>query len=145
MAAYIFAETAFSHQGSVDYLLELVDELSSCDVQAIKYQVLIDANELVSSCHPGYEQIADWCLSMEQWQRVFQATRESGKEIIMMPLDVDSLRLLDKFEVSSLELHSVLFGDDDFLAAMRDTGLPVILGVGGRTLDEIDKKIHQSV
>ena len=45
---YIYAETAFHHQGELDYMLKLIDMADESHVNGIKFQVLLDFDYLIS-------------------------------------------------------------------------------------------------
>jgi sialic acid synthase SpsE len=58
----------------------------------------------------------------------------------MMPLNPEAFKLLNEFPVKYIDIHSVSFYDEKLLEAVKKSGLDVILGVGGRTMEEIVEK-----
>lgn len=141
MDHYLYAETAFHHEGDEAYFRDLIEALSCSGVKGIKFQVLLSVDEFVSSRHRAYASICQWVFSLEQWRSLFRLALDKGLEIIMTPLDVDSFKLAEEFSVAYLELHSVSFHDPVLLKRLKASRQPIILGVGGRTLDEIDDKV----
>lgn len=141
MGCYLYAETAFHHEGDESYLRKLIDGVAESGVRGIKFQVLINVDEFVSIRHRAYDSIARWVFSLDQWRSLFQQALDRGLDIIMMPLDGASFQLAEEFPLTYLDLHSVSFYDPELLGKMKGLDTPVILGTGGRTLDEIDEKI----
>jgi len=145
MSFYFYAETAFHHEGNKSYLLKLIDEAKKSGVQGVKFQVLIELQEFMSSKHSAYEDAKSWILSYKDWQEIFQYTTTLGLDIILMPLDVKAFEFCKEFNVMYIEIHSVSFRDERLLSKLGDANVPLIFGIGGRTIEEIDfivKKYH---
>ncbi len=58
------------------------------------------------------------------------------------PWDVPSVRFLERFDVIAHKIASACLTDHDLLAAVRDTGRPVLLSTGMSTLSEIDRAVE---
>lgn len=138
MPYYLYVETAFHHEGNKEYLLELINKAKKSGVKGIKFQVLINLNEFMSSYHSAYDDAKNWIFSIEDWIEIFQYTKDLGLDIILMPLDVKAFDLISKFEIKYLEIHSVSFKDTKLLNKLKKTKIPLIFGIGGRTIDEVD-------
>ncbi|WP_268123779.1 N-acetylneuraminate synthase family protein [Roseivirga pacifica] len=138
---YIYAETAFHHEGDLDYLKELVSTAKSCGANGVKFQVLTETDYLISKKHSQYQKLKSITLPFDEWREVFDHTEKLGLDIVMMPIDPECLRLLEDFNIRFLDLHSVSFNDLEVLTAIKSTQLPLILGVGGRRITEIQDKI----
>jgi sialic acid synthase SpsE len=143
MGCYLYAETAFHHEGDEVYLRELIEAVAATGVQGIKFQVLLDVNEFASSRHRAYDSIGRWVFSLDQWRALFQLALDRNLEIIMMPLDTGAFRLAEEFPLRYLDLHSVSFHDPAVVPRLKTAKLPVILGTGGRTPAEINEKISE--
>jgi len=145
MSFYIYAETAFHHEGSKDYLMRLVAEAKRSGVSGVKFQVLIDLDQLMSRHHSSYETAKSWVLSIEEWRQILKFTEQQGLDIILMPVDLAAFQLASEFSVKCIEIHSVSFRDEKLLSKLDESDIPLIFGVGGRTLAEIEdvvKKYH---
>ena len=138
MSFYIYAETAFHHEGDKDYLIQLVNEAKKSGVNGVKFQVLIELNDFMSSKHSAFTQAKDWILTLEEWNDVFKYTQTLGLDIILMPLDIRAFELSVLFDIKQIEIHSVSFKDKKLLSKLEENTIPLILGIGGRTLEEID-------
>ncbi len=97
MSFYIYAETAFHHEGDKEYLKKLVKEAKNAGVNGVKFQVLIDLNQLMSRHHSAYQEAEKWVLSFEEWKEIFQYTSELGLDLILMPIDEKAFGLIDYF------------------------------------------------
>lgn len=140
--SYFIAETAFHHQGEPDYLISLVDGAKNAGADGVKFQVLMEPGDFLSSKHSAFHQLSAFCLRLDQWKTVFQYTQDAGLDIILMPIHEKALELACAFSVKYIDIHSVSFNDRTLLAAIRSQNLPVILGVGGRRMDEIAGLLH---
>ncbi|MCH2214352.1 MAG: N-acetylneuraminate synthase family protein [Flavobacteriales bacterium] len=136
---YIYAETAFHHEGDINYLKRLVSAVARTGCQGIKFQVLPSAADFISSRHSQYSSLASYCLNMSQWDEVFSHTSAEGLEIVLMPLSLEALTLADQHEVRFLDVHSVSFYDERLLEAIQVRDEKIILGIGGRTNEEIEQ------
>lgn len=61
----LIAETAFNHEGDLEYLLHLVDAVSKSGADIIKFQILINAEEFVSIKSDAFSTVKSWCFSIE--------------------------------------------------------------------------------
>jgi N,N'-diacetyllegionaminate synthase len=134
---YFFTETAFHHEGDLEYLKKLITASKESGVQGIKFQVLTNINDFVSSKHSAFNDLSSYCFSYEKWHEIFSFTKQIGLDIIMMPLNIDSLKLIKYFSIKYIEIHSVSFNDLVLHKEIKKTNLDLIIGVGGRTIDEI--------
>ncbi|WP_417371776.1 N-acetylneuraminate synthase family protein [Gelidibacter japonicus] len=134
---YLYTETAFHHQGDFGYLKKLILESKEAGAKGIKFQVLTNVNDFVSTCHKAYKDLSSYCFSIEEWDQIFSYTKSLELDIIMMPLNIQALELLKKHSVRYIDIHSVSFNDSKLLKAIKKSNVEIILGVGGRTLDEI--------
>ncbi len=141
---YLFSETAFHHEGDFDYMVKMVEKSAAANVDGIKFQVLFDLSELLSVSNPAYEKLKDFVFSRAEWCEIFKYSIKKKLDIIVMPLDQNSFDLVEEFRdsVRFVELHSVAFYDDALKKRLKNCGKDVILGVGGRTLPEIENAIH---
>jgi len=134
---YVYTETAFHHQGDLDFLKELIKASKKAGAKGVKFQVLTNVNDFVSTYHKSYNELSKYCFDMEQWREIFRYTLLQDLDIIMMPLNVNALELIKEFDIRYLDIHSVSFNDKELLENVKASQREIILGVGGRTLDEI--------
>ena len=142
MAFYFYTETAFHHEGDFEYLKKLIDASAEAGANGIKFQVIIDIDNLTSSRHSFYEKFKSCVFTKDEWTQAFQYCDEKGLDVIMMPLDNGAFELIsdENPNIKYIDLHSVSFYDEEILAEIKKSGVPLIIGVGGRNLDEINDK-----
>ncbi len=142
MAFYLYTETAFHHEGDMEYIKKLIDASKEAGANGVKFQVLMDLNNLTSSKHVLFDKLQSCIFSKKQWTEIFKYTSSLGLDVIMMPLDEGSFELLDESGVGIkyFDLHSVSFYDQLILDNIKQRKIPLILGVGGRTIEEIQEK-----
>ena len=139
--SYFYTETAFHHEGDLSYLKGLIDATKETGAAGIKFQVMTKTADFISTKHSAFTTLDSYHFSLEEWAEVFKYTQDIGLDIIMMPLNSEALQLLDQFDVKYLDIHSVCFYDTDLLEKIKETNREIILGVGGRTMEEIIEKI----
>lgn len=135
--SYLYTETAFHHEGDKSYLKKLIFDSKKAGAEGVKFQVLTNVNDFVSTFHNAYDELSNYCLSYDEWDEVFNYTTKLDLEIILMPLNIQALELLHKHTVKFIDIHSVSFNDNELILAIQKTNIDIILGVGGRTLNEI--------
>lgn len=107
----------------------------------MKFQVLTNSEDFVSTRHGSFDDLSSYCFDFDSWERIFEHTAQKGLDIILMPLNTEATGLAKNTAVKFLDIHSVSFNDTNLLKAIRETNKNIILGIGGRTQDEIDNLI----
>jgi sialic acid synthase SpsE len=139
--SYLYTETAYHHQGDMNFMKDLIDATKNSGALGIKFQVMTNTSDFISTKHKAYDDLNSYCFNLDKWKEIFSYSQTKGLDIIMMPLNIEAFKLLDKFTVKYLDIHSVSFYDNALLEKIKESKLDIILGVGGRTLEEIvDKK-----
>jgi N,N'-diacetyllegionaminate synthase len=138
--SYLYTETAFHHEGDMDFLLKLIDDSKESGANGIKFQVLTKAEDFISSKHSAFESLKGMCFTLAEWERIFAYANKKKLELILMPLNSEALNLVQEFPVKYIDIHSVSFNDHELLEKIKKTGNKVIIGIGGRTIDEIVEK-----
>ena len=66
---YVIAEVASTHEGDFDYLLKLVEAISSTGADAVKFQIF-RASQIMDKSHPEFNTLLSYELTEEEWARV---------------------------------------------------------------------------
>jgi len=137
----IIAETAFHHDGDYPFMTKLVDALCASPADVVKIHILLNIDQYMLSDHPAYEFIKERLFTSDQWRKIIETIRASGKGLMTLLNDVAAAELAAGYSPELVELHSVALNDKSLLDAVkgnfsRDT--KVVLGVGGSTLYEIE-------
>ena len=141
---FIFSETAFHHEGDVNFLNNLINESKKSLAQGVKFQVLFDINSFISKKNSNYSLVQKSIISKEDWKEAFLKTNGLNLKVIIMPCDnkvVESV-IKDELFTDFLEIHSIMYNDYKFLQLIKDSAIPIILSIGGRNITEIDEKIN---
>lgn len=138
----LIAETAWHHDGDFSYMQKLVDVLiKKTKADIIKLHLTLDIDEYMSADHPGYSFLKQRLFTENQWERIIQQIKKSDKEIMLLFNDTRAMEFGLNFNPSLVEIHSVCLNDLHLLGRLKETNtelIPVVLGVGGSTLYEIE-------
>lgn len=136
----IIAETAFNHEGSLSYLLDLIEAIADSGVTHIKFQVLIDCDDFVSSSSESYDVVRSWCFTEKEWNIIFTKAEYKGLRLFLMPLDIKAVKFCERSTVDFIEIHSVSFNDLPLQELVKEKiqKKKLVFGLGGRTFEEIE-------
>ena len=142
----LIAETAWHHEGDFLFMKDLVSqlcEMSSTDV--IKMHITLDFDEYMSKEHDAYNILKKWLLSAEQWEELIDKVRLNGKELMLLLNDTSAIKFAAQYNSELVELHSVCLNVPSLQQAIIeeiDSKTKIIIGVGGCSLQEIDKAVE---
>lgn len=140
----IIAETAFSHQGSVNYLLNQIQNLQFSDNIAIKFQILIDYNDYFLREREHFDKTFPYLFSETDWIKILSYALSINSKIIVAALDLRALSLLEPYKknIFAVELHPSCVSDLNFVNHVQkfcfDNDISLIVGISGFSLEEID-------
>jgi N,N'-diacetyllegionaminate synthase len=144
----IIAETAFSHEGSVDYLKEMITNLRNQKNIAIKFQVLINKDDFLTDSNVIYSEIDKWMLSKDQWFETIDFAYTNNVNVILAVLDRTAIEIAKKKKnkISAIEIHPSCIPDNQLLSEAKKfcnlENIPLIIGVSGFEIREIDYLIE---
>lgn len=138
---YYIGETAFHHEGDVDFLKKLITDISNIEVQAIKFHLLFDVEDYMVPEHSAIDVIKKIVIPEGEWESIFSDVKKQGKEIVALTNDLKSLEFInkiqDEYPISAIELHSSGLNDIFLLEEAINFNKTVMIGVGGSSFDEI--------
>jgi len=142
---YLIAETAYIHEGDINYLYSILDDLSKygcCD--AVKYHILIDVDSYITPSHDLYNLYKNFKLSVDDWTALLKKTKSKKFETIVL---ADELKAIDFVEerihlVDAIELHAIAINNIEMLEKVKHLSIPIILGIGGSNIEEINFAIR---
>jgi N,N'-diacetyllegionaminate synthase len=141
---YFYTETAFIHQGDVDYLLQLVQASAKAGANGIKFQVIGDYDSFLSKVNPHYEPFKKAMIARQDWEKVFTLCRQLQLDVVYMPCDISAAQLANthwRHLIKYIDIHPVNFIYEPILQIIKEGGIDIILGMGGRTREEVDEKL----
>ena len=134
---YIIGETAYNHEGDIDYLYRMIDDICHLQLNAVKFHMLLNPESYMQKTHPLFDMVKKWIFKKDEWDNIIDYSHEKGLDIIVLCDDVESLHHIKDKPVSAVEVHATSLNDFFILSGTTHFPGPVILGIGGSTLDEI--------
>ena len=103
---YLYAETAFIHDGDKEYLIKLVDEAAKAKCDGIKFQILIENENANNTDLSNFNDIYKWIFTSDFWLQVINLAKQKNLEVTVLPIDIkavqfckDHLKYIDAIEV----------------------------------------------
>jgi len=137
------AETAFTHEGDIDYLKKLIKLAAFKGFDYIKFQIILDVDAVYDRSSSNYSEIKNRAFSELEWLEILAYSQEFNLQIAALPIDYEAVKFLgDNINlINMLEIHSITLNDVYFLELVNqkiDSNLNIILGIGGRNISDID-------
>ena len=141
----LIAETAWHHEGDMVFMNSLIDNICRSSADIVKVHVLMDFDEYMEKNHPAYDTLSSWLIKKNDWLEIFNKISASGKELMALLNDTGAVELVSKCNPNYVEVHSVCLNDKNLLDSIKyniNHSVPVVLGVGGSTIYEIENAIN---
>ena len=137
---YIYAETAFSHEGNLDYLYRLVDQVSLAQADGIKFQILMDPDESYTPEVRNGNDVLTWIFDADEWKKLLSYAHEKALDVVLLPIDLKATKFCAENTAlyDFLEIHSINFNCRPLLEMADKIDKLLILGTGGRNLSDIE-------
>ena len=148
---YIIAEIGQNHQGEFAHAKELIEKAKHCGVDAVKSQkrdtrtLLTDEQynrpyNTPNSFGPTYGLHRDALeLSSEQHRELKSYANSLGIDYFVSPWDPVSASQMIDIGMSIFKIASASITDEETVAAVVDSGSPIIMSTGMSSEDEIDR------
>jgi len=142
---YILAETAFSHEGDLNYLKEQINSASNGGVNGVKFQILLDVDDSYNETTEIFKNFNKWKISEDTWIEVFKYVKAKGMDLIALPIDLKSLQFVKNNldYIDAIEIHSICFNQIPYIDEVKNLQVNLILGIGGRNLDDINFTLNK--
>jgi N,N'-diacetyllegionaminate synthase len=136
---YIIAETAYNHEGDIKYLYQMIEEISTLHLHAVKFHLLLNLESYMKQTHPLYFKMKQWMFTQNQWNEIFSFSNKKKLDIIALCDDVESIQYIvtKKKKITAIELHATSLNDYFMLTEAAKFEGRIILGIGGSTLNDI--------
>lgn len=137
---YIIGETAYNHEGDINYLYKMVDDITELKLNVIKFHMLLNPESYMQKKHPLIKESKKWTFSKNQWSEIIDYSNKKGLDIIVLCDDVESIDYIleNNINITAIELHATGLNDYFLLDTVSKFNKQIILGVGGSTIDEIN-------
>ena len=142
----LIAETAWHHEGDYSFMKDLVSQLCETpSTEVIKMHVTLDFDEYMNKDHDAYSALKKWLFSEEQWDELIGIVQSSKKELMLLLNDTSAINFAAQYNPELVELHSVCLNVprlQQTILEKIDDKTPIVIGVGGCSLQEIDKAVE---
>ncbi len=153
---FIVAEMSGNHNGSLDRALKLVEATKAAGIQAIKLQtytadtITLDSTEGdfvirdPKSLWTGrklYDLYKEAYTPWEWHKPIFDRARELGLIAFSTPFDETAVDFLENLNVPCYKIASLEIVDLPLIKKVANTGKPMIMSVGGASLEEIGEAV----
>lgn len=137
---FIVAEIGNNHEGSYTLAEEMIGRAAEAGADAVKFQSIIPEKLVSYRDKDRIAQLRRFQLSQEQMEKLKTITDREELLFLCTPFSLESVAFLN-YLVPAFKVAS---GDNNFyplLAAIAETGKPVLLSTGMADLEEIKKAI----
>jgi len=143
MTPYIIAETAYNHEGDIKYLYQMIEEIASLKLNAVKFHLLLNLDSYMKRSHPLYQKMKQWMFTQNQWNDIFSFATKKKLDIVALCDDIESIQYIvsKKKKIAALELHATSLNDFFMLTKAAKFEGRIILGIGGSSLNDISYAI----
>jgi len=133
---YIIAEMACAHDGDLEVAKNLIDSAVNARVDAVQLQ-LFSTDHQVAPQHNLFNLLNTIELSAYDWKQIFTHARQQNLPIFAFTYDMPSLEVALELGIDGIKLSSADISTPDILKTAAHSGLPITLGTGASSLEEI--------
>lgn len=145
--AFIIAEVAQAHDGSLGTAHAYIDAVSEIGVDAIKFQTHLaefestrDEPFRVNFSYQDETRFDYWRrmeFSIDQWRELARHCRENALVFLSSPFSVRAVKMLESIGMPAWKIGSGELQSIDLMNEIVKSGAPVLLSTGMSTLEEI--------
>jgi len=153
---FIIGEMAWSHDGSVENAKKIIDAVADGGGDAISMHITSLENymtkdykaksgQTVSTGKTGpsiYEYLEKINLRGDDWKELFTYAKNRKLLNCVMCNDMQSVKFSDKFNIDMHVIASSCFEEQDMIVEIAKRKKPIILRIGGSTLEEMEEVIR---
>ena len=138
---YIIAEMACGHQGRTKDAREIVDAAVAGGADCVQFEVFDPDNNVVPQC-PTYQELRGLYFDPDQWTDLYKYARQFDIAISTFAYDMVGLELGLKLGSDLIKFNSSDLGMPDMLARVAEAKVPLSLGTGSSSMEEISRSVH---
>jgi len=134
---FLIAEVANCHGGDSKYMWDILKKIVKTSADAIKFQI-INADELLTPVHSRYDVFKSLEFSNSLWDEYVSFVKDNKKKVIFDIFGDKSLETADRLKPDFVKIHATDFVNIPFIKKVIKTSIPMFMGTGGATEEEID-------
>jgi N-acetylneuraminate synthase len=150
---YVIAEIGLNHNGDVEIAKRLIDVAARSGANAVKFQKRTPEISTPAHMRDTLRETPWGTMTYLEYRHRVEFGRDeyieisdyatmAGLDWFASPWDVPSVAFLEDLNVVAHKVASASLTDLELLAALRETGKPVILSTGMSTIEQIDKALE---
>ena len=136
----VIAEVANSHQGNLQDLLKLINEVSKTNTDAIKFQKFY-ADELVDRQHTDFKLFKKLEFNRKEWSKIIKYAKSKKLEVFVDIFGIKSAKEISKMEVDGYKIHSSDLLNPEILEFCALQKEPILISLAGAKIYEIDEAL----
>lgn len=134
----IIAESAFNHQGNLDYLIQLATAAKTAGADYFTVQIY-NTDHFCDPEYSKYQICKETEHTAKNWELLYNHCIVIGMQIIPCVLDDWALNLIEEWEFDYIKLHATDLLNIPFLETIKQKHYPVILETQCATQKDIDE------
>lgn len=156
----IIAEAGVNHNGDINIARKLIDVAKEAGVDAVKFQTFKTENAIcrdakkadyqmqtTESEESQFDMVKKLELSEEMHDELIRYCKEKKIMFLSTPFDLDSIDLLEKYDMSIMKIPSGEITNYPYLVRIAQTGKKIIMSTGMCYLSEVEdavKILHEN-
>jgi len=151
--AFIIAEVAQTHDGSLGLAHSFVDAIADTGANAVKFQTHIASAESspmepfrVPFSYEDSSRYGYWVrtgFTEDQWIGLAEHARKRGLVFLSSPFSVEAVRLLARLHMDAWKIGSGEIGNDLLLKAVLEETGPCLVSTGLGTMSEVERTVER--
>ncbi|MBN2500577.1 MAG: N-acetylneuraminate synthase family protein [Anaerolineales bacterium] len=150
---YVIAEIGINHNGSLELAKQMIDAAKAAGADCAKFQMRNmealyanagDSNDNRENLGSQYtlDILSRFNLTDEEMFEAFDYCTQQGIQPLCTPWDLHSLQALEDYGMPAYKVASADLTNHDLLAAIADTGKPLICSTGMSTEQEVRESVE---
>ena len=146
---YLIAEIGINHNGDVDLAKKLILKAKEAGFDVVKFQKRVPElcvpeekrDELRTTpwgkiSYFSYKEKIEF--SLEQYDEINRFCNNIGMDWAASAWDIESVKFLSQYKCPFIKIPSDKTKDTEFMKAVADTNMPVIISCGGTSIEELE-------
>jgi len=139
---YLIAETACSHNGSLNILKKIIKNVCESGFDSIQFQIW-EPLDVVTSDHKDMFLLKKICISKNNWEKIFKYTKKISKiEIIACVYSQETFDFCYKNGIRVFKIHTSDLSNKGLLNFISSKAKRIDLSIGSSKFSEIQSAIN---
>ena len=127
---FIIAEIGLNHNGNVHIAEQMIEKAKEAGVDAVKFQTYNSLKRAPDGNHEIKKILQNCELNFKEHQKLMELSSKLGLIFFSTVFDLESLRLLEKLNVTLYKISSFDISNTELLKHVAQTQKPTIISTG---------------